>query len=156
MSYGIARSPGEPAPPLAPGRPPEDGVVDRERYPRVQVGEGYALGCIDDFEEGYGFRKVRSGLGVSAFGVNVLVRPPGHETKRHYHERQQELYFVHSGSIEMRFGDGSSHVLWPGCFARVDAATVRQIKVLGPGETVYLCVGGSDGYIGHDGCSAEE
>ena len=65
MSYGVARSPGEPAPPLAPGRPPEDGVVDRERYPRM-IGEGYALGCIDDLEEGYGFRKVRGGLGVSA------------------------------------------------------------------------------------------
>jgi hypothetical protein len=46
-------------------------------------------------------------------------------------------------------------VLGPGTFARVDAATVRQIKVFGPVETVYLCVGGKDGYVGHDGRSGE-
>jgi quercetin dioxygenase-like cupin family protein len=156
QGYGIPRAAGEQAPPLAPGRPPEDGVVDRSRYPRVTVGEGYAVGSIDDLEQGHGFRKVRRGLGVTAFGVNALVRPAGYETKRHYHDQQQELYFVHQGSIEMQFGDGSSHVLGPGSLARVDAPTVRRIKILGPGETVYLCVGGRDGYVGHDGRSAED
>jgi mannose-6-phosphate isomerase-like protein (cupin superfamily) len=136
-------------------RPPENGVVDRERYPEVTVGDGYAVGSIDDLEEGYGFRKVRRGLGVTAFGVNALVRPAGYETKWHYHDLQEELYFVHQGSIEMRFGDGSSHVLGPGSLARVDAATVRQIKIVGPGETVYLCMGGKDGYVGHDGRTPE-
>ncbi len=92
-------------------RPPENGVVNRARYPAVTVGEGYAVGSIDDFEQGYGFRKVRRGLGVTAFGVNALVRPEGYETKWHYHEVREELYFVHRGSIEMEFGDGSSHVL---------------------------------------------
>ena len=150
-TYGIARAPGEPAPPLAPGRPPEDGVVDRTRYPGVTVGEGYATSSIGDLESGHGFRKVRRGLGVSAFGVNALVRPPGYETKWHYHDLQEELYFVHQGSIEMQFGDGSTHVLGPGGLARVDAATIRRIRILGPGETIYLCVGGADGYVGHDG-----
>ena len=32
---------------------------------------------------------------------------------------------------------------------------MRRIKILGPGETVYLCVGGKDGYVGHDGRDAE-
>jgi mannose-6-phosphate isomerase-like protein (cupin superfamily) len=136
-------------------RPPENGVVDRERYPGVTVGDGYAVGSIDDFEQGYGFRKVRRGLGVTAFGVNALVRPPGYETKWHYHDVQEELYFVHQGSIEMEFGDGSSHVLEQGSFARVDPATIRRIKILGPGETIYICVGGKDGYIGHDGRTPE-
>ncbi len=36
-------------------RPPENGVVDRARYPAVTVGEGYAVGSIDDLEQGYGF-----------------------------------------------------------------------------------------------------
>jgi mannose-6-phosphate isomerase-like protein (cupin superfamily) len=139
-----------------PGRPPEDGAVDRSRYPRVRVGEGWAVGAIDDLEEGYGFRKARRGLGVTAFGVNALVRPPGYETKWHYHALQEELYFVHQGSIEMQFGDGSSHVLSAGTFARVDAATARRIKILGPGETIYLCMGGKDGYVGHDGRTPED
>jgi mannose-6-phosphate isomerase-like protein (cupin superfamily) len=136
-------------------RPPENGVVDRARYPGVTVGEGYALGSIDDLEQGYGFRKVRRGLGVTAFGVNALVRPQGYETKWHYHDDQEELYFIHQGSIEMEFGDGSSHMLEQGSFARVDPATIRRIKVLGPGETIYICVGGKDGYIGHDGRTPE-
>ncbi len=136
-------------------RPPENGVVDRARYPGVTVGQGYALGSIDDLEQGYGFRKVRRGLGVTAFGVNALVRPQGYETKWHYHDDQEELYFIHQGSIEMEFGDGSSHVLEQGSFARVDPATIRRIKILGPGETIYICVGGKDGYIGHDGRTPE-
>lgn len=156
MSEGEgSRGPGRPGPPLGPGRPPEDGVVDRSRYPGVTVGEGYAVGSIDDLEQGYGFRKVRRGLGVTAFGVNALVRPPGYRTRWHYHAVQEELYFVHRGAIELEFGDGASHRLEAGCFARVDASTVRRIEILGPGETIYICVGGKDGYVGHDGRSPE-
>lgn len=118
-------------------------------------GAGYAIGDLDTIGEGYGFRKVRKALGVNAFGVNALVRPPGYETKWHYHDLQEELYFVHRGSIEMQFGDGSTHLLGEGSFARVDAATVRKIRVLGPGDTIYVCVGGKDGYIGHDGRTPE-
>ena len=150
-THGIARAPGQRPPPFAPGRPPENGLVDRERYPGVTVGEGYAVGSLEDLGSGHGFRKVRRGLGVSAFGVNALVREAGYETKWHYHDLQEELYFVHQGSIEMQFGDGSTHVLGPGGLARVDAATIRRIRILGPGETIYLCVGAADGYVGHDG-----
>ena len=121
----------------------------------VVVGEGYAIGHLDAIGEGYGFRKVRKELGVTAFGVNVLVRPEGYETKRHYHDIQEELYFVHRGAIEMQFGDGTSHRLEEGTFVRVDAATVRKIRILGPGDTVYVCAGGKDGYIGHDGRTPE-
>jgi hypothetical protein len=119
--YGIPRAPGEPAPPAAPGRPPEDGAVDRERFPDVTVGDGYAVGMIDDAGDGYGFRKARRALGVTFFGVNALVREPGYETRWHYHDLQEELYFVHHGAIEMDSGDGNTHRLQPGAFARVDA-----------------------------------
>ena len=121
----------------------------------VSRGEGYAVGHIDDLGTEYGFRKVRRGLGVTAFGVNALVRPAGYETKWHYHDVQEELYFVHRGAIEMHFGDGSVHRLQEGSFARVDASTVRRIRSLGPGDTIYLCAGGKDGYVGHDGRTPE-
>jgi mannose-6-phosphate isomerase-like protein (cupin superfamily) len=141
--------------PRVPGRPPENGVIDRAQYPEVTVGEGYAIAHIDQLGEGYGFRKARKGLGVTAFGVNALVRQAGYETKWHYHDLQEELYFVHRGAIEMEFGDGSAHRLEEGTFARVDAATIRKIKILGPEDTVYVCVGGRDGYVGHDGRTPE-
>ena len=106
-------------------------------------------------DEGPGFRKVRRALGVTAFGVNAIELPPGYETGRHYHETQEELYFVHRGRVEITFDDGSAHVLGPGGLARVDAATVRKIKNVGDEPAVYLVAGGKDGYVGRDGLLPE-
>ncbi|MCW3029494.1 MAG: Cupin 2 conserved barrel domain protein [Solirubrobacterales bacterium] len=120
-------------------------------YPRVRTGAGYAVGHLDDLGDGPGFRKVRKGLGVTAFGVNAIVLPPGIETGAHYHDTQEELYFVHRGAIEMEFGDGSVEALQEGGLARVDSATVRKIRNIGEVDAVYVCVGGKDGYVGRDG-----
>ncbi len=120
-------------------------------YPAVKSGEGYAVGHLDDLGDGPGFRKVRKGLGVTAFGVNAIVLPPGIETGFHYHDLQEELYFVHRGTIEMEFGDGSVERLGEGGMARVDASTVRKIRNVGEVDAVYLCAGGKDGYVGRDG-----
>jgi quercetin dioxygenase-like cupin family protein len=120
-------------------------------YPKVTNGDGYAVGHLEDLGDGPGFRKVRKGLGVTAFGVNAIVLPPGIETGFHYHDVQEELYFVHRGTIEMEFGDGSVAQLREGGLARVDAATVRKIRNAGGIDAVYLCAGGKDGYIGRDG-----
>jgi mannose-6-phosphate isomerase-like protein (cupin superfamily) len=117
----------------------------------VTVGDGYAVAHLDDLGDGPGFRKVRKGLGVTAFGVNAIVLPPGIETGFHYHDVQEELYFVHSGTIEMAFGDGTVRRLGEGGMARVDAATVRKIRNVGDVDAVYLCAGGKDGYVGRDG-----
>jgi len=120
-------------------------------YPKVTVGEGYAVAHLEDLGDGPGFRKVRKGLGVTAFGVNAIVLPPGIETGFHYHDDQEELYFVHRGAIEMEFGDGSVERLSEGGLARVDAATVRKIRNVGDVDAVYVCTGGKDGYVGRDG-----
>jgi mannose-6-phosphate isomerase-like protein (cupin superfamily) len=122
-----------------------------EEYPKVRRGDGYAVANLADLGEGPGFRKVRKGLDVTAFGVNAIVLPPGIETGFHYHDLQEELYFVHSGTIEMEFGDGSVQRLQAGTFARVDASTVRKLRNAGDVDAVYLCAGGKDGYIGRDG-----
>ncbi|MFI5008795.1 MAG: cupin domain-containing protein [Solirubrobacterales bacterium] len=125
--------------------------METTEYPGVSVGEGYAVGSLDDLGEGPGFRKVRKGLGVTAFGVNAIVMPAGYESGSHFHDTQEELYFVHRGTIEMEFGDGSVHRLEEGGFARVDAATVRKVRNVGDADAVYLCAGGKDGYVGRDG-----
>src|ERR1700685_241180 len=106
-------------------------------YPSVSVGPG--------------FRKARKGLGVTAFGVNAVVIPPGIESGFHYHELQEELYFVHRGSLQIEFGDGSVEQLHEGGMARVDAATVRRVRNVGEVDAIYLCAGGKDGYVGRDG-----
>ena len=58
----------------------------------------HAFGSLDELGEGYGFRKIRRALGVTAFGVNALVMPAGAEGIHHYHDVQDELYFVHRGT----------------------------------------------------------
>jgi quercetin dioxygenase-like cupin family protein len=120
-------------------------------YPNVTVGEGYAVADLDDLGNGPGFRKVRKGLGVTAFGVNAIVLPPTVETGFHFHDEQEELYFVHRGEIEMEFGDGSVRRLREGALARVDAATPRKIRNPGEVDAIYLIAGGKDGYVGRDG-----
>jgi len=117
----------------------------------VITGDGWAVANLTDLGEGPGFRKIRAPLGVTAFGVNAIVLPPGIETGRHFHEEQEELYFVHAGAIDMEFGDGATQRLEAGGLARVDASTVRMIRNAGETDAVYVCVGGKDGYVGRDG-----
>ena len=114
-------------------------------------GDGFAVANVDALGDGPGFRKIRRELGVTAFGVNAIELPAGLETGRHFHDEQEELYFVHRGQIEMTFNDGETHLLGPGGLARVDAATVRKIKSIGDEAAVYLIAGGKDGYVGRDG-----
>jgi len=120
-------------------------------FPKVKQGEGYAVAHLSDLGDGPGFLKVRKGLGVTAFGVNAIVMPPGIDAGAHFHDEQEELYFVHRGALEIEFGDGSVHMLEEGGFARVDAATVRRLRNVGKEDVVYLCAGGKDGYVGRDG-----
>jgi uncharacterized RmlC-like cupin family protein len=114
-------------------------------------GEGYAVASIDGLGEGPGFRKIRKGLGVTAFGINAVVLPEGSDSGRHWHDEQEETYFVHQGHVEFVFGDESRHVLGPGGLARVDAATLRQMRNVGEGDAIYVVAGGKDGYVGRDG-----
>jgi mannose-6-phosphate isomerase-like protein (cupin superfamily) len=125
--------------------------VSGEEVTEPIEGDGYAVANLDGLGEGYGFRKIRKDLGVKEFGINAIVMPPGIDSGPHMHERQEELYLVHSGSIEMVFGDGSKHRLGPGGVARVDAATVRSVRNHGPDDAVYVVVGAEGGYVGRDG-----
>ena len=74
---------------------------------------GYAFGSIDELGEGYGFRKIRVPLGITAFGANAVVYPPGYEGFHHYHDTQDELYFVHSGTARVEV-EGETRELGPG------------------------------------------
>jgi mannose-6-phosphate isomerase-like protein (cupin superfamily) len=129
--------------------------VSSERVREPVAGEGYAVASLDGLGEGYGFRKIRKELDVSEFGVNAIVVPPGFESGFHLHERQQELYFVHAGELEVEFGDGSTHRLGPGAVVRADASTPRKFRNVGDGDAVYVVVGAEGGYVGRDGLLPE-
>jgi mannose-6-phosphate isomerase-like protein (cupin superfamily) len=96
------------------------------------------------------FRKLRHELGVTAFGVNAIVLPPGTEWFNHFHHRQDELYFVHAGRAGFEVG-GESFELEPGGAVHVETTTPRRFWNAGDEELVLLAIGGRDGYVERDG-----
>ena len=111
----------------------------------------HAFGSLDELGEGYGFRKVRAALGVSAFGVNAVVYPPGFTGFLHYHDTQDELYFVHRGTARVEVED-EVRELGPGGLVHVESTTPRRISNASDSEDlVMFIVGGKGGYVARDG-----
>ncbi len=112
--------------------------------------DNYAFGSLDELGEGYGFRKVRQALGIEAFGVNGVVMPAGYEGFHHFHDEQDELYFVHSGTARVEVGD-EVRELGPGGLFHVQSTTPRRVSNAGEDDLVLLIVGAKGGYVGRDG-----
>jgi len=107
------------------------------------------VSAIDDMPQLWdGFAKlVRAGLGITAFGAQVMDLPPDYSTKSHDESEtgQQELYVAlrGAGSVDI---DGVSHPLDADHLVRVDAGTGRALSS-GPEGLRVLCVGGIPGGV---------
>jgi uncharacterized cupin superfamily protein len=117
----------------------------------------YSIATLDELGDGYGFRKIRQPLGVTAFGVNALVFPPGYDGPNHYHDIQDELYFVHRGTATFIF-DGEEHEVAEGGLVHVESTTRRIVCNRTDADLILVIVGGKDGYVERDGqlVSAED
>jgi mannose-6-phosphate isomerase-like protein (cupin superfamily) len=112
---------------------------------------GFAFSSLEELGDGPGFRKIRGAIGVTAFGVNGIVYPPGYEGFLHYHDTQDELYFVHRGRARVDVA-GETRELGEGGLVHVEAATPRKVSNASETEDlVVLVVGGKDGYVARDG-----
>jgi mannose-6-phosphate isomerase-like protein (cupin superfamily) len=112
---------------------------------------GYTFSSVDELGEGFGFRKVRGALGVTAFGVNAIVYPPGYVGFKHWHDKQDELYFVHRGRARVEVGD-EVRELGEGGLVHVESTTPRLVSNASDSENlVLLVVGGRGGYVERDG-----
>ena len=112
---------------------------------------GYSFTTLEELGDDYGFRKVRRALGVTAFGVNALVMPPGFPGFHHWHDTQDELYFVHRGRARVEIGD-EIHELGEGGLLHVESTTRRTVSNASDSDDlVLLVVGGKDGYVERDG-----
>ncbi len=111
---------------------------------------GYHVSSLDELGDGHGFRKVRAALGVTAFGVNGIVFPPRYEGPNHFHDTQDELYFVHRGTATFTI-DGQEREVGAGGLVHVESTTHRQISNRTDDELVLLVVGGQGGYVERDG-----
>jgi len=111
---------------------------------------GYHVSSLEELGDGYGFRKIRTPMGVTAFGVNALVFPPGYEGPAHYHDQQDELYFVHRGTATFEV-DGDEHTVGEGGLVHVESTTPRRVSNRTDADLVLFIVGGKDGYVSRDG-----
>lgn len=103
---------------------------------------------LEEFESVFGgvTRRVRAGLGVTAFGMQVIEMPPdftGYPVHDHSHDQQEEVYTPLSGSATLQIGD-EKFELEPGMFARVGPGEKRKL-ISGPEGASILCVGGIPG-----------
>ena len=83
---------------------------------------------LGELGDGYGFRKIRAPLGVTAFGVNAIVYPPGFDGFAHYHDTQDELYFVHRGRIRVE-ADGETRDLGEGGLFHAEGHRLRRVDL---------------------------
>ena len=110
----------------------------------------HAFSSLDELGDGPGFRKIRRALGVTAFGVNALVYPPRHEGFFHFHDTQDELYFVHRGRVRVEV-EGETRELGEGGLFHCESTTPRKLSNPFDEEAVILVVGGKGGYVERDG-----
>lgn len=110
----------------------------------------YAFSSLDELGDGPGFRKIRAALGVEAFGVNAIVFPANYVGPEHYHDTQDELYFVHRGRIRVDVG-GESRELGEGGLFHATSTEPRRLSNAGDEDAIVLIVGGKGGYVERDG-----
>jgi quercetin dioxygenase-like cupin family protein len=115
----------------------------------------YGFSSIDELGDGPGFRKVRSALGITAFGVNAVVYPPQFEGFLHYHDLQDELYLVHRGRVRVEV-EGETRDLGEGGLFHAASTTPRRVSNPFDEEAVVYIVGGKDGYVERDGHMVDE
>ena len=113
----------------------------------------HAFSSLDELGEGPGFRKVRAALEITAFGVNGVVYPPHFDGFEHFHDTQDELYFVHRGRVRVEC-EGETRDLGAGGLFHCESTTPRKVSNPFDEEAVLFIVGGKDGYVERDGLEA--
>jgi uncharacterized cupin superfamily protein len=103
-----------------------------------------------DFDTGERFVTLRRQLGVTAFGLNLLVLQPRQAGRIHRHERQEEVYLVLEGTLRLLI-EREEHVLERGELIRIAPAVRRQLSNRGPDRLVVLALGGAGEHAGRDG-----
>jgi uncharacterized cupin superfamily protein len=96
------------------------------------------------------FQPLRRELGISSFGMNLIVLGPGERGRIHAHEHQEEVYLVLEGDLTL-LADGAEHVLGPDQMVRIGPPLRRQLVNAGPRRVVLLAIGGSGEHAGRDG-----
>jgi quercetin dioxygenase-like cupin family protein len=86
------------------------------------------------------FARLRAGLGVSSFGINVIVLEPGQRNRIHRHRQQEEVYIVLDGTLTLVVeGEPQEYVV--GDLVRVAPHVRRQLTNRGAADLRLLALG---------------
>lgn len=96
------------------------------------------------------FQTLRRELGVTSFGINLIVLAPRQRGRIHSHERQEEVYLVLEGELTLLV-EGEPRVLGPDELVRVGPGVRRQLVNAGSSRLAILALGGSGEHRGRDG-----
>jgi uncharacterized cupin superfamily protein len=96
------------------------------------------------------FVALRRELGVSAFGLNLILLQPGQRGRIHRHEHQEEVYLVLEGTLSLLI-EAREHTLGPGELIRVAPEVRRQLVNAGRDRLALLAIGGAGEHAGRDG-----
>ena len=96
------------------------------------------------------FQTLRRELGVTSFGINLLILQPRQRLRVHRHERQEEVYLVLDGELTL-IVEGEPHVLGTGDLVRVGPESKRQLTNPTAERVVVLALGGDGSHEGRDG-----
>lgn len=95
-------------------------------------------------------QRLRQELGVTSFGINLIVLEPRQRGRIHRHERQEEVYLVLEGELTLSI-EGEPRVLRASELARVGPSVRRQLANESGAKTVLLALGGAGEHAGRDG-----
>ena len=118
----------------------------------MEPGVGYAVVDLQTRER---FVKLRSQLGVTSFGLNLIVLRPGQRGRIHRHRHQEEVYLVLEGELTLIIDGEERPALRRGEAVRVAPELRRQLLNRGREDCVLLAIGGSGEHVGRDGVAYE-
>jgi uncharacterized cupin superfamily protein len=99
------------------------------------------------------FVRLRSKLGVTSFGINVIVLGPGQRNRVHRHGTQEEVYLILDGTLTLGV-EGEEHDFGVGQVVRLAPEVRRQLVNRGPGPVRLLALGGQVAHT-HEARDAE-
>lgn len=103
-----------------------------------------------DRDIGERFQPLRRELGVSSFGMNLIVLQPGQRGRIHTHEHQEEVYLVLKGELTLGV-EGVEQLLGKDRLVRIAPGVRRQLVNASGERLVLLALGGSGEHAGRDG-----
>ena len=107
---------------------------------------GSAIGDLPQLWDGFA-KLVRAGLGLGAFGANIMDLPPDYSTKSHDESEsgQEELYVALRGSGAVLLDESGERLPLDSDHVAAVGPGVARTLTSGPEGLRVLCVGGRRG-----------